>query len=257
MRTLIIIPARLNSTRFPRKLLLRETGKPLIAHVVEQVRLALDRHYESAVAIDASEADREEFYRLCLDCPIIRTGQHPNGTSRAAEALSIIEKGSNIDWEAVCVVQADCPEIPPSLIDEVIEGLEKHPEWDCATAASEDAIGEDSLADVNRVKVAVGFDSCAVNFARAFGQFFPPAATLGIHIGIYAYRRAALLRYAAAGPCEREVSESLEQLRAMECGLRMGVILTNHVSAGIDTPADYSAFVQRWKAAHSEAVAAT
>jgi 3-deoxy-manno-octulosonate cytidylyltransferase (CMP-KDO synthetase) len=253
MKTLIVIPARLNSSRLPRKVLLAETGEPLIQHVVEQTQLANGREFNPAVAIDTSESGYAEFYRLALGCPIIRTGQHPNGTSRAAETLSIIQKGSNIDWEAVCIVQADCPEISPTLIDRVIDELERHPEWDCATAAQVPNHKHAEVADDrSKVKVFIPLgwtvaDTTAIDFRRDFSEAYP-RSNWSIHIGIYCYRRDALLRYAAAGPCEREQAESLEQLRALHLGLKMGVVLTDEAPAGIDTIDDYNAFVARWRA---------
>ena len=237
MKTLIVIPARLESTRLPRKLLLAETGKPVLQHTWNQ---AIQTGLQCVVATgDLWIANSVLHYGIYVQ----NMKEHPNGTSRAAE---FIEQSSQFD--AYCIVQGDEPEIDPKLIDAVIDGLEQHPEWDCATAGAD--IGQ-SWADrinPNRVWAWVDYDtSLARNFRRNGGELH--GAHSWRHIGIYCYRREALLKYAAAGPCEREQSESLEQLRALHIGLKMGMVLwQGEHHGGIDTREDYDAFVKRWKA---------
>lgn len=249
MRTLIVIPARLESTRLPRKLLLSETGKPLIAHVVEQCWGSRVGHF--VVVTDSHEIGDA----LSSTGAFVRysTSDHPNGTSRAASIANAIFE----DFDAYCIVQGDCPEIDPELIDQVVEAIEQHPEWDCATAscANLSAISFNDMASPSKVKVIINRKThIAVDFARHAGDLYAAYQNddnveAGIHIGIYCYRREALLKYAAAGPCEREVAESLEQLRALHIGLKMGVVLTDKNCAGIDTREDYDAFVARYQAA--------
>lgn len=249
MRTLIVIPARLNSQRLPRKVLLAETGKALIVHVVEQAKKS--RHCNPdcppLIAFDTTEEGYADLYHAHCGTPICRTKAHPNGTSRAAEAFNITGQ----QFDAVCIVQADCPEISPALMDSVIEQLEQHPEWDCATAVRGQCSSL-SAGNQNIVKALVKEPAMiAVDFRREIGSDWPVGDHMvGHHIGIYCYRREALMRYAAAGPCEREQSESLEQLRALHIGLKMGVVLTDEAPAGIDTREDYKAFVDRWRATH-------
>lgn len=250
MRTLIVIPARLASVRLPRKVLLAETGKPLIQHVIEQANeCKACNDYAPRVAVEGGGDDPQWEINSAVEdlrCCLRTTGKHPSGTSRAGATLAA-EFTRGLQWDAICVVQCDVPEISPALIDQVIESLERHPEWDCATAAYRC----DGSGNQNRVKALMlqsEIDS-SYGIARDFSRL---ADSDFIHIGIYCYRRDALLKYAAAGPCEREQDESLEQLRALHIGLKMGVVLTEHAPAGIDTPEDYAAFVARWKASHAD-----
>lgn len=241
MKTLIVIPARLASVRLPRKLLLAETGKPLIAHVAEVARSAIPSA-SMAVVFGGTEAEWIEF-RTVMRGQCCLSGDHPNGTSRAAE----FHESVGCNYDTVVILQADEPEIDPAHVRELVAQLEQHPEWDCATLGH--AVAPEIADEMrkNRNRVTVFFDSkgeCATNFTRGddLGYVF--------HIGIYAYRTEALRRYAAAGPCERETAESLEQLRALHIGLRMGVVLVDHRGHGIDTREDYDAFVKRWREKH-------
>lgn len=256
MRTLIVIPARLESTRLPRKLLLAETGMPLLAHTfIQACKTKIASDEPPAIAYATSD----DWSAIIIGpARFLPTGSHPNGTSRMAEVADYSGYDCYVD------VQADEPEIDPRLIDEVVQQLEHHPEWDCATAAigdyRSDTVSRASPSS-NVVKVQVTEDDVehdwlAHDFSRSV-QTFRAEDERGFvrawhHIGIYAYRREALLKYAAAGPCQREQDESLEQLRALHIGLRMGVVLTDHQSHGIDTREDYDAFVKRWRNQHPE-----
>jgi 3-deoxy-manno-octulosonate cytidylyltransferase (CMP-KDO synthetase) len=250
MRTLIVIPARINSSRLPRKLLLAETGQPLICYATEQ---AVRSGHDVIVASDSPEILNTVRKVIGRSCSI--TGEHPNGTSRAAELAQRDANGMQIldGHDAYCVVQADYPEIPPALIDAVIDGLEQYPEWDCATAAVGRFRNRAEYEDENRVKVMRTVDGIAIDFARKppaipgsyVGQSLEKLPTNCLHIGIYCYRRAALLHYAAAGPCEREQAKSLEQLRALDLKMKMGVVLWPEMVHGIDTREDYEAFKVR------------
>jgi len=258
MKILVIIPARLDSKRLPRKLLLSETGKPLIQHVIERCsQSVIGRTRDDLGRFNIVVMSRDpELLSIAGECGAavwLCIREYLNGTSRATELFE--DCAVCLGWDVVCIVQADYPEIHPELIDQVISELERHPEWDCATAAEKLNIANaDALQSADRVKVLLTPDGMAADFTRhplydlrlrfKNGNY----VVAGPHVGIYAYRRDALLRYAAAGPCEREVSESLEQLRALHLGMRMGVVLTGHAPAGIDTREDYEAFVARWKA---------
>ena len=246
MRTLIVIPARLESTRLPRKLLLAETGRPLFWHAHEQASDAKESGQRDEWSWPMIATDSDEIIEAAksLGCFTAKTSPHPNGTSRAAELCIRRIEGAELAAiaDAICIVQGDVPDIGPDLIDEVIDALDKHPEWDCATAACPLYTHEHENANVVRA-VVMHSDETAVDFSRTECN-----SNCWHHIGIYCYRREALLKYAAAGPCEREQAESLEQLRALHVGLKMGVVLTDEAPAGIDTREDYDAFVARYKA---------
>jgi 3-deoxy-manno-octulosonate cytidylyltransferase (CMP-KDO synthetase) len=260
MKTLVVIPARLASTRLPRKLLLAETGKPLIAHVIDRAceatapdDIVIAAPNEDAADIWVAAGESAHFSRERRWPTVVHTAQHPNGTSRAAQvALFADQIGERPDgwWEAYCIVQANEPEIDPKLIDQVCHALDAHQDWDCATAA----VTEAGDGNPNKVWVSVR-NGVALDFARgrkiidSLVADKVPGKTVFRHVGIYAYRRNALRRYSDGGPCQREQDESLEQLGALHVGLKMGVVFwEGDCHGGIHTPEDYKAFVVRWKA---------
>ncbi len=246
MSTLAVIPARFGSTRFPGKPLADKTGKPLIQHVVEQVRrtASIDR------VIVATDDQRifEAVARFGGEAMMTR-GDHPNGTCRIAE---VVEKlGAEVRGDAIIVnVQGDEPEIEPRVIDELVAGLRGQPDADMATLASDFAADEDP-ADPNIVKLVVDQRGFALYFSRSVIPFDRDRQGLRPlkHPGLYAYRRAFLPRYVTLPATPLEEAEKLEQLRALEHGCRIAVVRTVVRHHGIDTPQQYEAFVRRMRAA--------
>lgn len=243
---LAVIPARFASTRFPGKPLANRTGKPLIQHVVERVRLA-KRVGEIVVATD----DRRIFDAVtAFGARAVMTREdHPNGTSRIAEVVE------HFDSPIVVNVQGDEPEIEPHVIDQLIDGLTADPDAPMATLASDFAPDEDP-ANPNIVKLvtatvagrlrAMYFSRSLIPFDRDRAGTKAPARALK-HPGLYAYRREFLLHYVTLAPTPLECTEQLEQLRALEHGHAIAVIKINTRHHGIDTPEQYEAFVQRVK----------
>lgn len=263
MQATAIIPARFGSTRFPGKPLADKTGKPLIQHVVEQVQKAQlvnrivvatdDQRIYDAVQAFAGEA-------------VMTRTDHPNGTSRLAEAVQLLEAsspggtpqapGANL----ILNVQGDEPEIEPAVIDQLIQGLTNDPDAPMATLASPFADDEDPN-DPNIVKLVVDQHGHALYFSRSLIPHHRDAPTSSIinqqpqvrgaksqilkHPGVYAYRRDFLLKYVTLPPTPLEEAEKLEQLRALEHGYKIAVIKTTTRHHGIDTPEQYEAFVQR------------
>ncbi|WP_145087771.1 3-deoxy-manno-octulosonate cytidylyltransferase [Aureliella helgolandensis] len=244
-RSQIVIPARLASTRLPQKLLLRETGKPVLQHTFEAAGLA---HRPSGITV-------------AVDCPelaaavtgfggssVMTDPLLPSGTDRVATVARQMP-----DVEIFVNVQGDEPEITGQAIDLVIEMLEKNPSAQVATLAA--PIRErDRLEDPACVKVVRAGDGRALYFSRSpipharswddsMMQHEPPLFLQ--HIGIYAYRRDFLLTLNELPESQLEPVEKLEQLRFLEAGATIMVGLINHALKGIDTPADYRAFVQR------------
>lgn len=245
-QAIAIIPARLGSTRFPRKVLAAATGRPLIQHVWERTRAA-SRVARVVVATDASEvADAVRAF----GGESVLTGEHPNGTSRLAEAADRLSLG---DDAMIVNVQGDEPEIEPSVIDAAVEAAAR-PGVGVGTVASPFAQGENPR-DPNLVKVVLAADGSALYFSRALIPFpregGEPAAPLR-HVGIYAYRAGTLRRYVSLEPSPAERCELLEQLRLLHHGVRIGVAVRDVRTAGIDTPAQYDAFVARWASAQHE-----
>lgn len=160
---------------------------------------------------------------------------HPSGTDRVAEAVAGRDAGVVIN------IQGDEPLIDPGLINRLAEVMVRNREWDMATAATpiRDA-GELNKPSV--VKVVFGEQGRALYFSRSVIPFVRDAAPEGVvhwrHVGIYAYRRGFLDRLVETPPCVLEMTEKLEQLRALYLGGHMTVVETNEIGLGVDTPED-------------------
>ncbi len=253
---LAVIPARFGSTRFPGKPLADRTGKPLIQHVVEQARRA-KRIGRVVVATD--DARIYDTVRAFGGEAVMTRADHPNGTSRIAEAVEKLEAPEAAGPETIIVnVQGDEPEIEPRVIDELVAGLEDDPDAPMATLASDFAPDEDP-ANPNIVKLVtanVNGRLRALYFSRSLIPFHrdpvltarPPYLK---HPGLYAYRRDFLLRYVTLSATPLEQAEQLEQLRALEHGYPIAIIRTQVRHHGIDTPEQYDAFVARVVGARS------
>lgn len=241
-----IIPARLASTRFPRKVLASETGYPLVWHVAEAARGA------GCVSRVVVAADDEEIERVLapLGVEVVLTSrEHENGTSRLAEAASLLELD---DRQIVVNVQGDEPELDPGLIEAAVAELVEL-DADVATVACPLGDGEDA-ADPNVVKVVTSLDGYALYFSRAAiphcrgkGAKGAPGRPLR-HVGLYVYRRAFLDEYVAMERTPLERTEGLEQLRVLEHVRSIAVAVREGSHVGIDTPGQYQAFVARWRA---------
>lgn len=241
MAAVVIIPARFGSTRFPAKILASDTGKPLVQHVVEQARRCA-RVRDVIVATDDVRilAALEPFGTRC----VMTSAAHQSGTDRIAEVARLL------DDDIVVNVQGDEPEIEPSIIDDLVARMEEGDD-DMATAATPFPAGAD-VADPNLVKVVIGLNGHAIYFSRSPIPFHRDAAFSGnaafyLHLGIYAYRRTFLLQFADWTPTPCELTEKLEQLRALEHSKSMYVLKVNRATHGIDTPEQYAAFVERYK----------
>jgi 3-deoxy-manno-octulosonate cytidylyltransferase (CMP-KDO synthetase) len=244
-KTLVVIPARLASTRLPRKLLLAETGKPLIQHTYEAA-CRTTRAQDVIVAADHEEiatAVRAFGGRVEMTDP-----RAPSGTDRVAE---IARRAPDV--EIFVNVQGDEPEIQGQAIDLVVDLLANRPDAVMATLATPIRTAE-SFRDPACVKVVCDQSGSALYFSRSpipcprqwsdsLLAADPPHFYQ--HIGLYAYRREFLLQLAAMPPSPLEQLEKLEQLRVLESGHRILVGVIQQAARGIDTPADYRAFVTR------------
>ena len=244
-RCVVVIPARLGSTRLARKLLLRETGKSVLQHTYESVVGC--RHAETIlIATDAQEIAAEA--RGFGASVVMTRPEAASGTDRVAEAAAAL---AGID--IVVNVQGDEPELPASAVDAVIEALWRAPQAPMATLAT--PIRDlDRLLDPACVKVVADATGRARTFSRSpipyardgweeWLQHDPPV--FWQHLGIYAYRREFLLRIGQLAPSVWEQTERLEQLRVLDAGLEIQVAAVAHASRGIDTAEDYRQFVLR------------
>lgn len=240
-----VIPARLASSRFPRKILASETGKPLIQHVWEAARRSKSL---SRVVIAVDDAAVADVVRRFGGEAVLTSVDHPNGTSRLAQASQLL----GLSDDAIVVnVQGDEPDMDASVIDAAV-ALAKTTAAQVTTVASPFAIGEDAT-DPNVVKVVLRADGTALYFSRSIIPHARVGATSPTpplkHIGLYVYRAGFLPKYLALSPTPLEQTEMLEQLRVLEHGHSIAVAVKSVTTTGIDTPEQYAAFVARWRAA--------
>jgi 3-deoxy-manno-octulosonate cytidylyltransferase (CMP-KDO synthetase) len=241
----VIIPARMASSRFPGKVLADATGKPLIRHVYERAKRAA-----CAARVVIATDDRrieEAARRFGAEC-VMTSAEHPSGTSRLAEAAAALALKAD---EIVVNVQGDEPELEPGLIDAGVEALVKTGA-PVATVAVPFGAGEDA-ANPNLVKVVVGGDGTALYFSRALIPFERDSGSRKVaplkHLGLYVYRRAFLDEYLKMAATALEATEQLEQLRILYHGKKIAVAVRDvRTFGGIDTPEQYEAFVARWRA---------
>jgi len=230
MKTAAIIPARLGSTRFPGKVLAKLGGKPIIQWVWERTSAS---HADLVlVATDSEEVVKvvESFGGKA----VMTSPNHPSGSDRIWEAAS------KTDAEIIINVQGDEPFMEPAVIDELIRVMSANPPPDMATVVVPST--REQIADnPNSPKVVIAADGTALYFSRSAIPFLRQGGTempLYRHWGIYAYTRAALKRFVSLPESPLEKCEKLEQLRALENGMKIKVIKTHFQSIGIDTPED-------------------
>ena len=224
-RTLLVIPARLESTRLPRKMLLKETGKYLVQHVYERA-LQVEGADEVVVATDHPSivAAVESFSgNVALTSP-----HHASGSDRAAEVA--LARGADL----VVNLQGDEPDVEPKDVSTLIAAMT--PGTEMGTLVF-DGLDEDQQDDPSVVKAVVD-GGWAVDFFRE-----PTPGGLR-HLGIYAFAAEFLQTFTRLAPTKREKERKLEQMRALDHGHRIRAVPARHASIGIDTPEDYAAFVR-------------
>ena len=231
-RILVLIPARMAATRLPGKPLLEMAGLPMIVHVLRRAEAA----GVGRVAVATDTAEIAAIVTAHGGDAVMTRADHPSGSDRIFEALGALDP--NREVEIVVNLQGDFPTISLDNIRDVLAPL-TDPEVDIATLAAE-IHTEEEATNPNVVK-AVG---SVVGPRRLRALYFTRAtAPHGEgpryhHIGLYAYRRAALERFVQLPPSPLERQEKLEQLRALEAGMRIDIGIVDTVPRGVDTPAD-------------------
>jgi 3-deoxy-manno-octulosonate cytidylyltransferase (CMP-KDO synthetase) len=235
----VVIPARFGSTRFPAKILAAKTGKPLVQHVVDRVRKCQLVNQVIVATDDRRIVDAlRPFGTEC----VMTSPAHQSGTDRIAEVAR------NLSESIIVNVQGDEPEIEPETVDALIDRLRGSSE-DMATAATPFAPAADP-DDPNLVKVVISREGRAMYFSRSpipFHRDSTPTPELPyyLHLGIYAYRRDFLMQFSSLPQTPLERAEKLEQLRALEHGKSIHVLIVSRAAHGIDTPEQYEEFVKR------------
>jgi 3-deoxy-manno-octulosonate cytidylyltransferase (CMP-KDO synthetase) len=242
VKIVVCIPARYASTRFPAKVLARDTGKYLIQHTWEQARKArLPQRVVIAADDEKIVQAAREFGAEC----VLTSPEHNSGTDRIAEAVG------RSDADIVVNVQGDEPRIDPDHIDYLARLMLDNPDASMATLAAPFATRE-QITDPNVVKVVADVSGKAIYFSRSVIPYDRDRAGVGDmgpylrHIGIYAYRRDFLLKITSLPQTPLEKLEKLEQLRAIENGYTILVGRVERTCEGIDTPEQYAAFVKQY-----------
>ena len=230
MKIACIIPSRYASTRLPGKPLRMIAGQTLIHRVYNRAVLAKSPDIVVVATDYRAIAEEVEGFGGRV---VMTAVHHPTGTDRLAEVAEQLA-----DYDIIVNVQGDEPFIDPDVIDRLAKMLIEHENLDMVTAAA--PLKKEEYQDASAVKVVVNQKGEALYFSRALipypreGFAMPPLK----HIGVYAYRRSFLLTYAKTEQTPLEKTESLEQLRALETGHKIGVIRIETEDIGIDTEED-------------------
>ncbi|MBR0813767.1 MULTISPECIES: 3-deoxy-manno-octulosonate cytidylyltransferase [Bradyrhizobium] len=231
-RILVLIPARMAATRLPGKPLADIAGQPMIVHVLRRAEAAgIGR---VAVATDTPEI--ASVVTAHGGEAVMTRADHPSGSDRIHEAMQKLDPDGKA--EIVINLQGDFPTITPQTIREVLPPFSE-PAVDIVTLASQIHTEEEDLAPsvVKAIGSPIGPRRLrALYFTRATAPY--GNGPRYHHIGLYAYRRAALERFVALPPSPLERQESLEQLRAVEAGMRIDIMIVDSVPRGVDTPPD-------------------
>lgn len=232
MRAAAVIPARYASSRFPGKPLAEIRGRSMIEHVYRRTQLA-----ETVSQVLVATDDERIFAAVrAFGGEVVMTrADHPSGTDRIAEAVREIEA------EVIVNVQGDEPLLDPAEIDAVVRPFRTQPDLQMSTAAVPIRNSQD-VTSPTVVKVVRDSQGFALYFSRLPIPYHrdtqpPPGAHLR-HLGLYAYRKPFLATYTSLSPSPLERAECLEQLRVLEAGYRILVVLVENEAVGVDTPED-------------------
>jgi len=237
MGVLGVIPARFVSTRFPGKVLIHIGGIPMVARVYHQVTQC--REVDSVVIATDSQRVKDEMLELSI--PVEMTSSdHSTGTERTAEVAS------RHNDEIVINIQGDEPFISPDIIDGAVSLMFEDKSMQMSTAASL-SLSQDEWDNPNIVKVELDDDGFAKDFFRLLDE---DKNSMHLkHIGIYVFRRDYLLKLVKMERSSSEIERSLEQMRALESGCKIGVSVTEHDVIGVNTPDDLNMLIEEMRIA--------
>ena len=221
-----VVPARLDSTRLPRKILADLNGKPLIAHVMERA-LEANSLDKVILAVDSEDTIKTlEQYGFDM---VLTSSEHVSGTDRIAEVVEEIP-----DAEIIINIQGDEPLIEADVIDSLVDSFEDSA-VDISTIVSTKLTVSD-LLNPNVVKAIVNEHQDAIEFKRNI--FDLEIGGVYRHVGIYGFRRESLISFTELEPSARELKSRLEQLRALDNGMSIRATVTNYDSHSVDTQSD-------------------
>ncbi len=230
---LVVIPARMASQRLPGKPLADIGGVPMIIHVMQRALAA----NVGPVVIACADSEIADAVRAGGGTAVLTDPDLPSGTDRVRVAADIVDPEKN--YNCVINVQGDLPTLDPLAVSAAVDVLADAPQCDISTlvVATEDPR---EIADPNVVKAVLSMENQRRGRALYFTRASAPsgAGEIWHHVGIYAYRRAALDRFCALPPSPLELREKLEQLRALEAGMRIDAAVIDSEPHGVDTPED-------------------
>ena len=217
-----VIPARLNSTRFPNKVIFSLKGKPIVEHVYDKV-FQCESIDKLVIAVDSEKT------RSLINCPniMMTSDKHQSGTDRVAEVANKYE------CDVVVNIQGDEPGIDPKLIDKLVS-LFNNPDVKMASIASTD-LDRNDLKNINIVKVNLDKDNNALSFVR---NNLEPDKKYYRHVGIYAYRKNTLNFFTSLNQSDNEKKHRLEQLRALDNNIAIKLLISDFNRRSIDTKED-------------------
>jgi len=233
MNPITVIPARLASSRLPGKPLADIHGRPMIAHVLDRAREA----EAGPVLVACGDAEIATAVEAEGGLAVMTDPDLPSGSDRIEQALGRYDPEGRHD--IVVNLQGDLPTLPAELVHAALSTMQD-PETDIGSLVAEIRTAEEATAP-SVVKCVCAFrPNQKVTRAHYFSRVTVPGGTgpLWHHIGLYVYRRAALERFVRLPPGLLEQRESLEQLRALEAGMKISVARVDHAPFGVDTPAD-------------------
>ncbi|MDR0407235.1 MAG: 3-deoxy-manno-octulosonate cytidylyltransferase [Holosporales bacterium] len=246
MLVAVIIPARLHSSRLPRKVLANIGGKPLIVHVWERALKAdIGPVYVACAEEEVAHVVREAGGKVAMTDPNLASG-----SDRVWAALQEIEQETG-SCDYIVNLQGDLPFVKPHLLQQVVSLFDREPDTDIATLAAPIAYKDDHWKLPQVAKIALSFAPCgtygrALYFSRSpipYGE-----GAYAHHMGIYCFKRAALQRFVSLSPSSLEQRESLEQLRALEAGMTIRVKMVDTVPLEVNTPEDLDLVQTAWSA---------
>lgn len=227
MSVVVVIPARLDSARLPRKALAEIAGRPMIQHV--WARAAQARGVARVILATPDPEIAEVAEAFGAEVALTRAA-HPSGSDRVAEVAQALPEGARL-----INVQGDEPLLEPALVEALAARLAEGADM---VSAMTPIRGAEELADPAAVKVVCDGARRALYFSRAPIPHGAPPEACWRHLGLYGYTRETLLRLTAEPPCALERAERLEQLRALHLGVAIHMVATPHAARGVDTPAD-------------------
>ncbi|MBA65279.1 MAG: 3-deoxy-manno-octulosonate cytidylyltransferase [Candidatus Marinimicrobia bacterium] len=222
-----IIPARLDSKRFPKKILEPINGKPMIANTVE--RTLMSKKLERVILAIDSEETKHALRDFNFEI-VMTSSEHQSGTDRIAEVACDFE-----DLDIIINIQGDEPLIDPKVIDSLVSKLED-PNVDFATVLSTNLTTSDFL-DPNVVKAIINEKQEAIEFKRNIDDF--EIGGVYRHVGLYGYTKKMLMRFTALAQSQNEIAQKLEQLRALDNNITIDVIIDSCNSLSVDTKEDF------------------